>query len=339
MSKGESVVLLHHDCAMKPDLKQIQEPITAEMVEFEKKFRDFMKSKVKLLDHITHYIVRRKGKQMRPMFVFLTAGVCGGVTEATYRGAALIELLHTATLVHDDVVDDANYRRGFFSVNALWKNKIAVLVGDYLLSRGLLLSVDNGDFDLLKIVSNAVREMSEGELLQIAKARKLDITEEVYYTIIRQKTASLIASCCAVGATTSGASTQVIQTMSEFGEKVGMAFQIKDDLFDYGKDEIGKPLGIDIKEKKMTLPLIYALNNASWLEKKKIMYMVSNRNEDKKAVNEVISFVKKSGGLEYAKDIMNNYFQEALSLLADFPDSEYKNSLEDLVRYTIERKK
>jgi octaprenyl-diphosphate synthase len=251
----------------------------------------------------------------------------------------LIELLHTATLVHDDVVDDANYRRGFFSVNALWKNKIAVLVGDYLLSRGLLLSVDNGDFDLLKIVSNAVREMSEGELLQIAKARKLDITEEVYYTIIRQKTASLIASCCAVGATTSGATTDVIQIMREFGEKVGMAFQIKDDLFDYGKDEIGKPVGIDIKEKKMTLPLIYALNNATWLDKKRIIYLVSNRNEDKKAVNEVINFVKASGGLEYANKIMNGYFQEALAILAEFPDSEYRSSLEGLVRYTIERKK
>lgn len=226
-----------------------------------------MKSKVKLLDHITNYIVRRKGKQMRPMFVFLTAGVSGTITESSYRGAALIELLHTATLVHDDVVDDANYRRGFFSVNALWKNKIAVLVGDYLLSRGLLLSVDNGDFELLRIVSQAVREMSEGELLQIAKARKLDITEEVYYKIIQQKTASLIASCCAVGAATSGADNVLIEKMRDFGEKVGMAFQIKDDLFDYGEDEIGKPVGIDIKEKKMTLPLIYALNNSSWLEK------------------------------------------------------------------------
>lgn len=324
---------------MKPDLKQIQAPIATEMEEFEIKFRDFMKSKVKLLDHITNYIVRRKGKQMRPMFVFLTAGMTGGITESTYRGAALIELLHTATLVHDDVVDDSNYRRGFFSINALWKNKIAVLVGDYLLSRGLLLSVDNGDFDLLKIVSNAVREMSEGELLQMAKSRKLDITEEVYYTIIRQKTASLIASCCAVGASTSGASTETIDKMRIFGEKIGMAFQIKDDLFDYGEDEIGKPLGIDIKEKKMTLPLIYALNNASWLDKRKIIYLVRNKNEDKKSVNEVITFVKKSGGLAYANEAMNRYFEEAMVLLADFPDSDYKRSLEGLVRYTIERKK
>lgn len=324
---------------MKPDLKQIQAPIATEMEEFEIKFRDFMKSKVKLLDHITNYIVRRKGKQMRPMFVFLTAGMTGGISESTYRGAALIELLHTATLVHDDVVDDSNYRRGFFSINALWKNKIAVLVGDYLLSRGLLLSVDNGDFDLLKIVSNAVREMSEGELLQMAKSRKLDITEEVYYTIIRQKTASLIASCCAVGASTSGATGEIIDKMRTFGEKIGMAFQIKDDLFDYGEDEIGKPLGIDIKEKKMTLPLIYALNNASWLDKRKIIYLVRNKNEDKKSVNEVITFVKKSGGLAYANEAMNRYFEEAMSLLTDFPDSDYKRSLEGLVRYTIERKK
>jgi len=324
---------------MKPDLKQIQAPIAKEMEEFEIKFRDFMKSKVKLLDHITNYIVRRKGKQMRPMFVFLTAGLTGGISESTYRGAALIELLHTATLVHDDVVDDSNYRRGFFSINALWKNKIAVLVGDYLLSRGLLLSVDNGDFDLLKIVSNAVREMSEGELLQMAKSRKLDITEEVYYTIIRQKTASLIASCCAVGASTSGATVETIDMMRTFGEKIGMAFQIKDDLFDFGEDEIGKPLGIDIKEKKMTLPLIYALNNASWLDKKKIIYLVRNKNEDKKSVNEVITFVKKSGGLEYANEAMTRYFEEAMLLLNDFPDSDYKRSLEGLVRYTIDRKK
>jgi octaprenyl-diphosphate synthase len=324
---------------MKLDLKQIQAPIATEMAEFEKKFHFFMKSKVKLLDHITTYIVKRKGKQMRPMFVFLTGGVSGGISEATYRGAALIELLHTATLVHDDVVDDANYRRGFFSVNALWKNKIAVLVGDYLLAKGLLLSVDNDDFNLLKIVSHAVQEMSEGELLQIAKARKLDITEDVYYTIIRKKTASLIASCCAVGAATANVGEEMVEKMRDFGEKVGMAFQIKDDLFDYGKDEIGKPVGIDIKEKKMTLPLIYALNHASWIDKKKIIYLIRNRNEDKKAVNQVIEFVKKSGGLEYAQGIMDGYYQEALDILKDFPESEYKTSLHALVRYTIERQK
>ncbi|MDN3668413.1 polyprenyl synthetase family protein [Echinicola jeungdonensis] len=324
---------------MKADLKQIQAPIATEMTDFEKKFRSFMKSKVKLLDHITNYIVKRKGKQMRPMFVFLTAGVSGGISESSYRGAALIELLHTATLVHDDVVDDANYRRGFFSVNALWKNKIAVLVGDYLLSRGLLLSVDNGDFELLQIVSNAVREMSEGELLQIAKARNLDITEDVYYTIIRQKTASLIASCCAVGAATAGGDEELIGKMRCFGEKVGMAFQIKDDLFDYGEEEVGKPLGIDIKEKKMTLPLIYALNNAGWADRKKIIYLIRNKNENKKAVKQVIDFVKGSGGLDYAQEKMNGYYQEALGILKEFPDSPYKHSLESLVRYTIERKK
>jgi len=324
---------------MKQDLQQIQSPIATEMADFEKKFRSFMQSKVKLLDHITSYIVRRKGKQMRPMFVFLTSGLSGSITEATYRGAALIELLHTATLVHDDVVDDANYRRGFFSINALWKNKIAVLVGDYLLSRGLLLSVENNDFELLKIVSDAVREMSEGELLQISKARKLDITEEVYYTIIRQKTASLIASCCAVGAATAGADKENIEKLRLFGEKVGMAFQIKDDLFDYGEDVVGKPVGIDIKEKKMTLPLIYALNKASWVEKKKIIYLIRNKSENKKTVNEIIEFVKNSGGLEYSQNIMNNFYQEALAILADFPDSNYKSSLSSLVTYTIERKK
>jgi octaprenyl-diphosphate synthase len=324
---------------MKPDLKQIQVPIEAEMALFEHKFRDFMKSKVKLLDHITNYIVKRKGKQMRPMFVFLTAGVCGEINESTHRGAALIELLHTATLVHDDVVDDANYRRGFFSVNALWKNKIAVLVGDYLLSRGLLLSVDNGDFNLLRIVSNAVKEMSEGELLQSYKARKLDVDEEVYYDIIRQKTASLIASCCSVGASSVGSSEAIIDRMRLFGEKVGMAFQIKDDLFDFGDEEIGKPVGIDIKEKKMTLPLIYALRNADWLTKKKIIYLIRNRSEDKKAVNEVIAFVKKSGGLEYAKEKMDAFYREALDILEEFPESVYRTSLSDLVTFTIARKK
>jgi octaprenyl-diphosphate synthase len=324
---------------MKLDLKQIQVPIEAEMAEFEHKFRDFMKSKVKLLDHITNYIVKRKGKQMRPMFVFLTAGVCGEINESSHRGAALIELLHTATLVHDDVVDDANYRRGFFSVNALWKNKIAVLVGDYLLSRGLLLSVDNGDFDLLRIVSNAVKEMSEGELLQSYKARKLDVDEEVYYDIIRKKTASLIASCCSVGASSANSGSDEIEKMRLFGEKVGMAFQIKDDLFDFGDDEIGKPVGIDIKEKKMTLPLIYALRNADWLARKRIIYLIRNKSEDKKAVNEVIDFVKKSGGLEYAKEKMNGFYQDALAILKEFPESVYRKSLGDLVSYTIERKK
>ncbi len=324
---------------MSLNLKEIQAPIAREMVEFEKKFRDSMRSRVLLLDRIMTYIVKRKGKQMRPMFVFLSAGVAGAISESTYRGAALIELLHTATLVHDDVVDDASYRRGFFSINALWKNKIAVLVGDYLLSRGLLLSIEHGDHDLLKIVSNAVREMSEGELLQMEKARKLDIDEAVYFDIIRQKTASLIASCCAVGACSSGADSVIIEKMRLFGEKIGMAFQIKDDLFDYGTAEIGKPLGIDIKEKKMTLPLIYALRHASTLDKTATIFKIRYQSQNMKKVREVIDFVKASGGIEYAKNAMESYFKEALDILESFRDSTYKNSLRDLVNYTIQREK
>lgn len=324
---------------MTLSIKEIQSPIADEMKVFEQKFRQFMKSDVMLLDQIMNYIVRRKGKQLRPMFVFLSAGVCGNITESTYRGGALIELLHTATLVHDDVVDDSNYRRGFFSVNALWKNKIAVLVGDYLLSRGLLLSVDHEEFDLLKIVSTAVRELSEGELLQIEKARRLDINEDVYYQIIRQKTASLIASCCAVGASSVGATEDIVKRMHAFGEKVGMAFQIKDDLFDYGEDEIGKPLGIDIKEKKMTLPLIYALNKAPWLEKRRIINIVRNESHKPRKVTEVINFVKDSGGLQYAQNVMQRYVEEARALLSSFAESPHRHSLEQLVQYTIERTK
>ena len=322
---------------MALQLKEIQAPIASEMIDFEEKFRSFMKSKVFLLDKIMSYIVKRKGKQMRPMFVFLTAGACGQITDRTYRGASLIELLHTATLVHDDVVDDSNFRRGFFSINALWKNKIAVLVGDYLLSRGLLLSVDHEDFDLLKIVSEAVREMSEGELLQMAKARNLDITEEIYYDVIRQKTASLIASCCAVGAASSGASLQTIQKMKEFGLNVGMAFQIKDDLFDYGTSEIGKPLGIDIKEKKMTLPLIYALSKASNGDRRRIKSIVKSNRQTNKKVQEVIDYVKQSGGIEYAKEVMQGYYQKSREVLLDLPETAYRQSLLDLVQFTIER--
>jgi octaprenyl-diphosphate synthase len=324
---------------MTLSIREIQAPIADEMKVFEQKFRQFMKSEVMLLDQIMNYIVRRKGKQLRPMFVFLSAGVCGPIDESTYRGAALIELLHTATLVHDDVVDDSNYRRGFFSVNALWKNKIAVLVGDYLLARGLLLSVDNKDFGLLKIVSTAVREISEGELLQMEKARRLDITEEVYYNIIRQKTASLIASCCATGACSVGASEEVVQRMHQFGEKVGIAFQIKDDLFDYGEAEVGKPLGIDIKEKKMTLPLIYALNQAGWMQKRQMINIIRNQSHKPKKVAEVIAFVKDSGGIEYAQGVMQRYVEEARLLLHEFEDSSYRTSLEQLVQYTIERSK
>jgi octaprenyl-diphosphate synthase len=309
------------------------------MKAFEGKFKSFMKTKVMLLDTIMHYIVQRKGKQMRPMFVFLTAGCMGEITEKTFRGAALIELLHTATLVHDDVVDDSNYRRGFFSINAIWKNKIAVLVGDYLLSKGLLLSVENEDFDLLKSVSTAVREMSEGELLQIEKARKLDITEEVYFDIITKKTATLIAACCAVGFQSAGASSEQVDKARLFGEKVGIAFQIKDDLFDYGDAEIGKPLGIDIKEKKMTLPLIYALQNTDKSTKKHIIQLIKKESDDANKVREVINFVKSTGGLAYAHQKMNEIADEARAILATFPESAYRHSLGDLISYTIERDK
>ncbi|MBO3271717.1 MULTISPECIES: polyprenyl synthetase family protein [Hymenobacter] len=326
---------------MKVTLDEIQAPIAGEMVEFEHKFRQSMKSNVLLLDKIMGYIVKRKGKQIRPMFVFFSAKICGGdpLPEATFRGAALIELLHTATLVHDDVVDESNYRRGFFSINALWKNKIAVLVGDYLLSKGLLLSLENDDYALLKIVSNAVRELSEGELLQIEKARRLDITEDVYFDIIRQKTASLIASCCAVGASSAGADAATIEQARLFGEKVGIAFQIKDDLFDYGTAEIGKPVGIDIKEKKMTLPLIYALQQADWLTKRRVIYNVKNNDGRKDRIQAVIDFVKKSGGLDYAIQTMQRYRDEALQLLYTFPASPARTSLEQLINYTIEREK
>ena len=277
---------------------------------------------------------------MRPMFVFLVAKMVsgGGMSERTYRGASVIELIHTATLVHDDVVDDSNKRRGFFSINALWKNKIAVLVGDYLLSKGLLLSIDNGDFDLLRIISVAVREMSEGELLQIEKARRLDITEEVYYEIIRQKTATLIAACCAMGAcSVLPEETEIIEKMRLFGEYIGMAFQIKDDLFDYTDDAIGKPTGIDIKEQKMTLPLIYTLNNCSEDEKKWLINSVKKHNKDKKRVKEVIAFVKQRGGLEYATYKMKDFQERALKLLDDFPVSDYKNALVLMVNYVIDR--
>jgi octaprenyl-diphosphate synthase len=322
-------------------IAQIKKPILQEMELFEKKFYQSMTSKVALLNRITYYIVNRKGKQMRPMFVFLTAKMIakGEVVDRTYRGALVIELIHTATLVHDDVVDDSNRRRGFFSINALWKNKIAVLVGDYLLSKGLLLSIDNGDFDLLKIISVAVREMSEGELLQIEKARRLDITEDVYYDIIRQKTATLIAACCALGARSISDDDIIVEKMRKFGELIGMAFQIKDDLFDYSEEAIGKPTGIDIKEQKMTLPLIYVLNNCEKSEKKWLINSIKNHNKDKKRVKEVIAFVKDKSGLSYAESKMIEFQQEALDLLRDFTDSIYKESLILMVNYVIERKK
>ncbi|WP_452231135.1 MULTISPECIES: polyprenyl synthetase family protein [unclassified Lacinutrix] len=322
-------------------VEQIKQPIAYEMELFEQKFQLSMSSKVALLNRITHYIVNRKGKQMRPMFVFLVSKMVsnGEVSERTYRGASVIELIHTATLVHDDVVDESNRRRGFFSVNALWKNKIAVLVGDYLLSKGLLLSIDNNDFDLLKIISIAVREMSEGELLQIEKARKLDITEAIYYEIIRQKTATLIAACCSLGAASVKPESEHVETMRKFGELIGMAFQIKDDLFDYGKEQIGKPTGIDIKEQKMTLPLIYVLNHASKKDKKWVINSIKNHNKDQKRVKEVIAFVKDNGGLDYAVAKMKEFQAEALQILQKYPESQYRNSLEIMVNYVIDRKK
>ena len=321
--------------------EQIKQPIQKEMELFEKKFYDAMTSKVALLNRITYYIVNRKGKQMRPMFVFLTAKMVsnGNVNERTYRGASVIELIHTATLVHDDVVDDSNQRRGFFSINALWKNKIAVLVGDYLLSKGLLLSIDNGDFDLLKIISVAVREMSEGELLQIEKARRLDITEAIYYEIIRKKTATLIASCCALGAKSMIDDETEVENIRKFGELIGMAFQIKDDLFDYSDEAIGKPTGIDIKEQKMTLPLIYVLNNCSSKEKSWVINSIKNHNKDKKRVKEVIAFVIEKNGLSYAEQKMYEFQKEALLLTENYPNSIYKEALILMVNYVIDRKK
>ena len=320
-------------------IEEIRQPVGKEIKAFESEFRNLIRSKVFLLDTITGYIVKSKGKQIRPLFVFLSALACGGITEASHRGAGLIELLHTATLVHDDVVDDSNYRRGFFSINALWKNKVAVLVGDFLLSKGLLLSVDNGDFDLLKIVAEAVREMSEGELLQMEKARNLDITEHLYFEVIRKKTASLIAACCAVGASSAKASPEVVGKMKMIGEKVGMAFQIKDDLFDYGEAEIGKPLGIDIREKKLTLPLIHAIGKSSWTEKRQVISWVRNAEKESANIKKVIEFVRRAGGIDHAVTVMKGYQDEAQRLLNEMPASTYRNSLGLMIDYTISRSK
>ena len=322
-----------------PGINQIKLPIAAEIDAFEVKFKASMQSDAPLLNRITHYIVKSKGKQMRPMFVFFAAKMCGGIVESTHRGAALVELLHTATLVHDDVVDNAYERRGFFSINALWKNKIAVLVGDFLLARGLLLSVNNNEFALLKIVSEAVQQMSEGELLQIEKVRRMDISEALYFDVIRQKTASLIASCCACGAASAGANEETIEKMRLFGEKVGIAFQIKDDTFDFGTDDVGKPLGIDIKEKKVTLPLIYALNGVDKPERKRIINLVKNHQDDPKKIQEIINFVNDREGVRYANEKMLEYQQQAFDILYTFEQSEARTGLEQLVRYTTERKK
>ena len=320
---------------------QIREPIEQEMELFEKKFHDSMSSKVALFNRITYYIVNRKGKQMRPMFVFLTAKILNGgkVEERTYTGAAIIELIHTASLVHDDVVDESYRRRGFFSINALWKNKIAVLVGDYLFSKGLLVALERQDYDLLQIISNSVKSMSEGDLLQIEKARLLDITEEVYYEIIRQKTATLIAACCSIGAASVKPDSEEVEIFRRFGELCGMAFQIKDDLFDYGTERIGKPTGIDIKEQKMTLPLIYALNHSEPAKRKWLINSIKNHNKDKKRVKEVIAYVKEKGGLDYAVSKMMQFKDEALDLLNNYPDSDYKAALMLMVNYVVDRKK
>ncbi|MFT6923082.1 MAG: octaprenyl-diphosphate synthase [Crocinitomicaceae bacterium] len=320
-------------------VKEIMEPISSEMSEFEGRFRASMKSKVPLLDKVTHYIIRRKGKQMRPMFIFLTAKMLGKINDKTYDAATLVELLHTATLVHDDVVDDANERRGFFSVNALWKNKIAVLVGDYMLSKVLLLSIENNNTKLLEVVARAVREMSEGELLQLEKARKLDITEEIYFEVIRQKTASLISTCCEAGAISVERFDET-EKMRLFGEYIGIAFQLKDDIFDYGEPgEIGKPTGLDIRERKMTLPLIFALNNSTPEIRKELINIVKNHNENPKKVRRAVQLVIENGGIDYTHKKMLEYKDLAVDLIADIPDSDAKKSILGLIEYTTKRKK
>lgn len=320
-------------------LDEIKTPVGEEFSTFEKKFKDSLQSPVSLLNIVLRFMVRRKGKQMRPLFVLLTAQLNGSINEHTYRAASLIELLHTATLVHDDVVDDSYERRGFFSLNAIWKNKISVLVGDFLLSKGLLLALDNDEFELLKIVSTATREMSEGELLQVERARKLDIKESDYFEIIRKKTASLIASCCAAGAYSAGADAEKQEQMRLFGEKTGMAFQIKDDLFDYEKtNHTGKPSGSDLKDKKMTLPLIHMLNHSDNKTRRKIIRKVRRHNENPDKVNEVIALVNQSGGIDYALQKMEQLKKEAIDILHKFPQSEARDSLEKLVNFTTQRK-
>jgi len=320
-------------------VEEIKKPIATEMKLFEQKFYESMQSNVPLLDKVTRFIVTTKGKQMRPMFVFLCSKLVGEVNEKSFRGASMIELIHTATLVHDDVVDESFKRRNFFSINALWKNKIAVLVGDYLLSKAVLLSTDHKDFDLLAVISRTIREMAEGELLQLEKARKLDITEDVYYEIIRQKTATLIAACCEIGVLSNNADEKMAAKMKEFGTLTGMAFQIKDDLFDYlTSNIIGKPVGIDIKEQKMTLPLIYTLRTANETDRKYYFNTIKRYNNDTKRVKELVEFVKKSGGLDYAIGVMKDFHQKAKDILNEFPESESRQSLHLMLDYVIERK-
>ena len=306
---------------------------------FEEKFSKLMLSNVPLLNRITHYIIKRKGKQMRPMFIFLFSKLLnkGIVNDKVYRGASVIELIHTATLIHDDVVDDSKRRRGFFSINAIWKNKIAVLVGDFLLSRGMILCIENKDYDHLDIISESVKKMSEGELLQIEKSRSLDIDETVYFEIIKKKTASLISSCCKIAAVSVTKQKKIIESVSKIGENIGIAFQIKDDLFDYGKRKIGKPRGIDIKEKKLTLPLIYTLNEVDNRKRKWIINSIKKHNRDKSRIKEIISLVKETGGLEYAIEKMNYFHKIALEDLNKLPDNEFKSSLTEMINYVIQR--
>jgi len=319
-------------------VEDIKAPVSDELLVFNKKFKNAMKTSVPLLNRITYFLVQRKGKQMRPLFVLLTAKMLGGINERTYTGASLIELMHTATLVHDDVVDDAHKRRGFFSINALWKNKVAVLVGDYLLSRSLLMAIEQEEFEQLQNLSSAVKAMSEGELLQIEKARKLDIDEAVYFDIIRSKTASLIRSACRAGALSVTEDKNLLESVGQLGEDIGMAFQIKDDLFDYGQSRIGKPTAIDIKEKKMTLPLIYTLSQVDKKRKSWIIKTVKHHNTDKKRVRELIDLVISTGGLDYATTIMHEYRDKALQTLSTMPENDARQSLEKLIEYTIERK-
>ena len=319
---------------------EIREPISKEMEVFEEKFSKLMLSKVPLLNRITHYIIKRKGKQMRPMLIFLCSKLLsnGKVNDKVYRGASVIELIHTATLIHDDVVDESNRRRGFFSINAIWKNKIAVLVGDFLLSKGMLLCIDNKDYDILDVISESVKQMSEGELLQIEKTKKLNIDEKTYFEIIQKKTASLISSCCKIAAISVTTNSNQIEKISKLGMYIGIAFQIKDDLFDYGKSRIGKPRGIDIKQKKLTLPLIYTLNNVEKKERKWIVNSLKKRNKSRTLINQIISLVKERGGLNYAIETMNKYHQLSLKELEDFQDSRYKDSLISMINYVIQRK-
>jgi octaprenyl-diphosphate synthase len=315
-----------------------QEILADELKVFESKFREAVKSKTPLLDRIMRFIVNRKGKQLRPMFVLLSAKLCGTINESTYRAASLVELLHTATLVHDDVVDESLERRGFFSTYALWKTKISVLVGDYLLAKGLLLSLDNNDFQILKILSDAVRLMSEGELLQIEKSRSLNLSEEVYFEIISNKTASLVAAACSAGAYSTSQNGNDAEQMRMFGEKVGIAFQMKDDLFDYGNAAVGKPTGNDIKEKKITLPLIYTLNHLDKQSRRDCIYIIKNQNRNKEKVQFILDKVKSCGGISYAEKKMFEYRDDALNILHQFPESPARAGLEELVRYTTDRK-